>query len=64
MNLIDSYKSLNEALVHGGIPNDSRVKLRFVDSEKMEKDGIDRANSKAPGGFSSPAVSATGGSRG
>jgi len=40
VNLIDSYKSLNEALVHGGIPNDSRVKLRFVDSEKIEKDGI------------------------
>ncbi|MEN6466770.1 MAG: CTP synthase [Syntrophaceae bacterium] len=40
VNLIDSYKSLNEALVHGGIPNDSRVKLRFVDSEKIEKEGI------------------------
>ncbi len=56
VNLIDSYKSLNEALVHGGIPNDSRVKLRFVDSEKIEKDGItDQFNGiggiLVPGGF-------------
>ncbi|MCD6486136.1 MAG: CTP synthase, partial [Syntrophobacterales bacterium] len=36
----DSYKSLNEALVHGGIPNDCKVTLRFVDSEQIEKDGI------------------------
>lgn len=40
VNLVDSYKSLNEALVHGGIPNDCRVKLKFVDSEKFEKDGF------------------------
>ncbi len=40
VNLADSYKSLNEALAHGGIANDCRVNLRFVDSEKIEKDGI------------------------
>lgn len=40
VNLTDSYKSLNEALVHGGIANDSRVNLRFIDSEKIERDGI------------------------
>jgi len=40
VNLTDSYKSLNEALVHGGIANNCRVNLRFVDSEKIEKEGI------------------------
>jgi CTP synthase len=40
VNLTDSYKSLNEALYHGGIANDCRVNLRFVDSEKIEKEGL------------------------
>jgi CTP synthase len=40
VNLTDSYKSLNEALHHGGIANNCRVNLRFVDSEKIEKEGL------------------------
>ncbi len=40
VNLTDSYKSLNEALAHGGIANDCRVKLSFVDSETLEKEGV------------------------
>ncbi|MBM4314581.1 MAG: CTP synthase [Deltaproteobacteria bacterium] len=40
VNLTDSYKSLNEALHHGGIANHCRVHLRFVDSEKIEKEGL------------------------
>jgi len=36
VNLIDSYKSLNEALLHGGIANNCRVDLRFVDSEQLQ----------------------------
>ena len=40
VNLTDSYKSLNEALCHGGIANNCRVNLRFVDSEKIEKEGL------------------------
>ncbi|MDQ5986241.1 MAG: CTP synthase [Syntrophus sp. SKADARSKE-3] len=56
VNLTDSYKSLNEALVHGGIANDCRVNLKFVDSEKIEKDGLDHQLDGAdgilvPGGF-------------
>ncbi len=56
VNLTDSYKSLNEALVHGGIANDCRVNLKFVDSEKIEKDGLDHQLEGAdgilvPGGF-------------
>jgi CTP synthase len=38
VNLIDSYKSLNEALLHGGIANDSKVELVFIDSEKLEEE--------------------------
>jgi len=39
VNLQDSYKSLNEALIHGGLANQCRVDLRFVDSEEIEKVG-------------------------
>jgi CTP synthase len=56
VNLTESYKSLNEALYHGGVPNDCRVNLLFLDSETidgtsceamlMEADGI-----LVPGGF-------------
>ncbi len=55
VSLVESYKSLNEALVHGGLPNRCCVNLRFVDSEEIEEgdpaalgfaDGI-----LVPGGF-------------
>ncbi len=36
VHLTDTYKSLSEALAHGGIVNDSRVELRYVDSEEIE----------------------------
>jgi len=36
-DLTESYKSLNEALIHGGIGNNCRVNLEFVDSELLEK---------------------------
>jgi CTP synthase len=37
VHLRDSYKSLHEALVHGGIANDCRVELDYVDSEQLER---------------------------
>jgi CTP synthase len=37
VQLQDSYKSLNEALVHGGIANDAKVNIHYVDSEDLEK---------------------------
>jgi CTP synthase len=56
VNLTDSYKSLNEALVHGGIANNCRVNLKFVDAEKIEEecakiylDDVDAV--LVPGGF-------------
>ncbi len=36
VKLIDSYKSLNEALVHGGIANGCRVNVHYIDSEELE----------------------------
>ena len=40
VDLTDSYKSLNEALAHGGIANECKIDLEFFDSEKIEQDGI------------------------
>jgi CTP synthase len=39
VDLVESYKSLNEALIHGGIGNDCRVNLHHIDSEEIEKRG-------------------------
>jgi CTP synthase len=56
VDLTESYKSLNEALYHGGAANDSKVNLVFVDSEKIE-DGTcsemlaDADGVLVPGGF-------------
>jgi CTP synthase len=35
----DSYKSLNEALVHGGIANNVKVRITYIDSEALEEEG-------------------------
>jgi CTP synthase len=56
VNLTESYKSLNEALYHGGIANDCQVNLIFVDSEQVD-DGTcsqhlaDADGILVPGGF-------------
>jgi CTP synthase len=56
VDLTESYKSLNEALYHGGIANDSRVNLNFVDSEKLDSTTCSQVLADAdgilvPGGF-------------
>jgi CTP synthase len=56
VHLKDSYKSLHEALVHGGLANDVRVDLEYIDSEEVEREGAEKylANVDAllvPGGF-------------
>jgi CTP synthase len=40
VDVVDSYKSLNEALTHGGLANESAVDLDYVDSEVLEKKGL------------------------
>jgi CTP synthase len=54
--LLDSYKSLNEALLHGGIANNMRVNLKWIDSEVFEREDVmqylDGVNGiLVPGGF-------------
>jgi CTP synthase len=36
VHLRDSYKSLHEALIHGGLHNDVRVDLEYIDSETLQ----------------------------
>jgi CTP synthase len=55
-NLLDSYKSLGEALAHGGIANRVKVRLEWVDSEIFERpDTVQRLEDVhgilVPGGF-------------
>ncbi|HLZ65137.1 MAG TPA: CTP synthase [Aliidongia sp.] len=38
INLLDAYKSLAEALTHGGLANRVQVKLRWIDSEIFESE--------------------------
>ena len=56
IRLQDSYKSIYEALVHGGIANKVKVKFKKVDSEKIEKEGAEKylkdvSGVIIPGGF-------------
>jgi len=38
VNLLDAYKSLAEALTHGGIANNAKVEMRWIDSEIFEEE--------------------------
>lgn len=42
VDLKESYKSLSEAIHHGGIANDCRVVIAYIDSEAIERDGIEQ----------------------
>ncbi len=58
--LTESYKSLNEALTHAGIQTDSRVKIRYLDAEKLERGELDALGEidaiLVPGGFGTRGV--------
>ena len=41
MDLTESYKSLSESLIHAGIHTSTKVRITYVDSEKMGKEGAD-----------------------
>ena len=55
VDLTESYKSLSEALIHAGIHTGARIKIHYIDSESIEKNGTGcLANMDAilvPGGF-------------
>ncbi len=42
LDLKESYKSLTEALIHAGAHLDSKVNIKWVDSEKVEEDGAQK----------------------
>ena len=55
MDLLDAYKSLIEAMIHAGIQTRTRVNFRYIDSEDIEKRGLDVLDGVdailVPGGF-------------
>lgn len=56
IGLQDAYKSIYESLVHAGIYNDTKVIVRKIDSEDIEKDGPSKflkgvSGILIPGGF-------------
>ena len=48
VGLQDAYKSLNEALVHGGIANRVKVNIRWIDAELFEQDDSEIAAKLEP----------------
>ena len=55
VDLTESYKSLTEALVHAGMHTQSKIKIHYLDSEEIEKNGCDALKAMdgilVPGGF-------------
>jgi CTP synthase len=55
VDLTESYKSLSEALIHAGIHTGSKIRIHYVDSESIEKNGtacLEAMNAiLVPGGF-------------
>jgi CTP synthase len=60
MDLTESYKSLSESLLHAGIQTRTRVNINYIDSEEIEKRGIELLKGVdgiiVPGGFGSRGV--------
>ncbi|HEX4974387.1 MAG TPA: CTP synthase [Pseudomonadales bacterium] len=60
-DLVDAYKSLNEALDHAGIATRTRVNIAYLDSEEIEQKGTDLLKPfdaiLVPGGFGSRGTS-------
>ena len=60
VDLRESYKSLNEALCHGGVANNTHVNITYVDSEQVEREGTEIIGQVdgilVPGGFGSRGV--------
>ncbi|MBR1375631.1 MAG: CTP synthase [Cardiobacteriaceae bacterium] len=61
VDLTDAYKSLNEALRHGGLHNDCAVNIRYVDSEDLFESGVEMLAGVdgivVPGGFGNRGIS-------
>ncbi len=58
VDLQESYKSLNEALIHGGVGNGIKVRLKYLDAEALVEEGPEKCMEDVhgilvPGGFGS-----------
>jgi len=55
VDLTEAYKSVNEALIHGGIHEQTKVKIHHIDSETLETEGLSAIEKMdailVPGGF-------------
>lgn len=55
MELLDAYKSLIEAISHAGISHRKKVKIEYIDAERVEREGVeilkDFSAVLVPGGF-------------
>lgn len=55
MELLDAYKSLIEAISHAGIKLRRKVRIEYIDSERVEREGVDILKDVSailvPGGF-------------
>ena len=55
MDLTEAYKSLSEALAHAGVHTETKVRVHYVDSEEIEREGCDCLRGMdavlVPGGF-------------
>ncbi|HET6611352.1 MAG TPA: CTP synthase [Kofleriaceae bacterium] len=60
VSLVESYKSLNEALVHGGIANGAGVEIRHIDSEDIEARGAEALLGDCDGVLVAPGFGARG----
>lgn len=60
IELPDAYKSINEALKHGGLKNQLTVNIKYIDSEDVESRGTELLNGVdailVPGGFGSRGI--------
>jgi CTP synthase len=61
VDLTESYKSLNEALTHGGTANEAQVNLQYVDSTTLTQKNVEQVLSASdgvlvPGGFGSRGI--------
>ncbi len=65
VNLKESYKSLNESLIHGALANETHVDIKYINSEDFECENIDAPLQElsacsgilVPGGFGSRGIS-------
>jgi len=60
VNFADAYKSLSEALIHAGVQTETRVKIVYIDSERIENEGVQLLEGMdailVPGGFGSRGI--------